>query len=41
MQTKLSTVATNTSTIIELQKVDYGMKIPEKVFTTKYLETGR
>ena len=41
MQTKLSTIATNTSTIIELQKVNYGMQIPEKVFTTKYLETGR
>lgn len=41
MQTKLSTVATGTSTIIELQKVNYGMKIPEKVFTTKYLETGK
>lgn len=41
MQTKLSTVAAGTSTIIELQKVNYGMKIPEKVFTTKYLETGK
>jgi len=41
MQTKLSTIATKTSTIIELQKVNYGMKIPEKVFTTKYLETGK
>ena len=41
MQTKISTLATNTSTIIELQKVSYGMRIPEKVFTTKYLETGR
>ena len=41
MQTKLSTLATGTSTIIELQKVSYGMKIPEKVFTTKYLETGK
>ena len=41
MQTKLSTVAINTSTIIELQKVNYGMSVPEKVFTTKYLETGR
>jgi len=41
MQTKLSTIATGTSTIIELQKVNYGMKIPEKVFTTKYLETGK
>ncbi|MGP1437721.1 MAG: outer membrane lipoprotein-sorting protein [Treponema sp.] len=41
MQTKLSTISTNTSTIIELQKVNYGMQIPEKVFTTKYLETGR
>ncbi len=41
MQTKLSTISTGTSTIIELQKVNYGMKIPEKVFTTKYLETGK
>lgn len=41
MQTKLSTIATGTSTIIELEKVNYGMSIPEKVFTTKYLESGR
>ena len=41
MQTKLSTLSTGTSTIIELQKVKYGMRIPEKVFTTKYLETGK
>jgi len=41
MRTKLSTQGIGTSTIIELQKVNYGMKIPEKVFTTKYLETGK
>ena len=41
MQTKLTTLATGTSTVIELQKVSYEMKIPEKVFTIKYLETGK
>ena len=40
-KTKLSTVKTNTSTIITIKKIEYGMKIPEYVFTQKYLETGK
>ena len=40
-KTKLSTVKTNTSTIITIKKIAYGMKIPEYVFTQKYLETGK
>ena len=39
--TKLTTVNLNTSTIIHLEKIQYGMTIPEGVFTTKYLETGK
>lgn len=39
--TKLSTVKVNTSTIIHIEKIQYGTKIPEKVFTQKYLETGK
>lgn len=40
-KTKLSTVKTNTSTIITIKKIAYGMKIPDYVFTQKYLETGK
>lgn len=39
--TKLSTLKTNTSTVITIQKIQYGMNIPDKVFTVKYLETGK
>lgn len=39
--TKLTTVGANTSTIIELEKVKYHMNIPERVFTSRYLETGK
>lgn len=39
--TKLTTVAANTSTVIELEKVKYNMNIPERVFTSRYLETGK
>lgn len=39
--TKLTTVAAGTSTIIELEKIKYNMNIPERVFTTRYLETGK
>ena len=40
-KTKLSTVKTNTSTIITIKNIEYGMKIPDSVFTQKYLETGK
>jgi outer membrane lipoprotein-sorting protein len=41
MQTKISTVGAGTSTTIYLDKVEYDSKIPETVFTTAFLETGR
>jgi hypothetical protein len=40
-QTKLSTVAAGTSTTIYIDIVKYDDAIPEGVFTTAYLETGR
>ncbi len=39
--TKLSTVKTNTSTLVTIQRIEYGMKIPDRVFTKRYLETGK
>lgn len=39
--TKLSSVKVNTSTVIHIEKIQYGINIPEKVFTQKYLETGK
>lgn len=39
--TKLTTVKPDTATIINLEKIQYGMNIPDGVFTTKYLETGK
>ena len=41
MQTKISTVGAGTSTTIFLDIVKYDDPIPESVFTTAYLETGR
>ena len=41
MQTKISTLAAGTSTTIFLEIVKYDDPIPESVFTTAYLETGR
>ena len=41
MQTKVSTVAAGTSTTIYMEIVKYDDPIPESVFTTAYLETGR
>ena len=41
MQTKLSTVASGTSTTIYIDIIKYNDPIPEGVFTTTYLETGR
>ncbi|MDR2417444.1 MAG: outer membrane lipoprotein-sorting protein [Treponema sp.] len=39
--TKISTVAAGTSTSIYMDRIVYDMNIPEGVFTTAYLETGR
>jgi outer membrane lipoprotein-sorting protein len=40
-QTKVSTVAAGTSTTIYMDIIKYDDPIPEGVFTTGYLETGR
>ena len=41
MQTRISTAATGTSTTIFMDILRYDDPIPESVFTTAYLETGR
>jgi outer membrane lipoprotein-sorting protein len=41
MITKITTNAAGTSTTINMDIVKYDDPIPEKVFTTEYLETGR
>jgi outer membrane lipoprotein-sorting protein len=41
MQTKVSTIAAGTFTTIYMEIVKYDDPIPEAVFTTAYLETGR
>ncbi|MDR2923583.1 MAG: outer membrane lipoprotein-sorting protein [Treponema sp.] len=41
MQTKISTVGTGTSTTIYLEIIKYDDPIPEGVFTTAYLESGK
>ena len=41
MNTKMTTLATNTATIIHIVKMQYNMTIPEKIFTPRYLEQGR
>jgi outer membrane lipoprotein-sorting protein len=41
MQTKISTVAAGTSTTIFIDVIRYNSPIPESVFTTAFLETGR
>jgi outer membrane lipoprotein-sorting protein len=41
MQTKLSTIAAGTFTTIYIDIIKYDDQIPEGVFTTTYLETGR
>jgi hypothetical protein len=38
---KISTVAAGTATTIFMDRIEYDMNIPEGVFTTAYLETGR
>ena len=41
MQTKISTVGAGTSTTIYMEIIKYDDPIPEAVFTTAYLETGK
>jgi len=41
MQTKVSTVGAGTSTTIYMDIMKYDDPIPDRVFTTAYLETGR
>jgi outer membrane lipoprotein-sorting protein len=41
MQTKISTAGAGTSTTIYMEIIKYDDPIPEGVFTTAYLETGR
>jgi len=41
MQTKITTVGAGTSTTIYMEIIKYDDPIPEGVFTTAYLETGR
>jgi len=41
MQTKVSTVGAGTSTTIYMEIIKYDDPIPEAVFTTAYIETGR
>jgi hypothetical protein len=41
MQTKISTVTAGTSTTVYMDIIKYNDPIPEGVFTTAYLETGR
>jgi hypothetical protein len=39
--TKMSTIGAGTSTTINIDIIKYDDPIPEAVFTTSYLETGR
>lgn len=41
MITKMTTHATGTATIIHILKMQYNKNIPDKVFTSRYLEQGR
>jgi len=41
MRTKMSTLTEGTSTLIDTEIVKYDDPIPEGVFSTRYLETGR
>ncbi len=41
MQTKVSTLAADTSTTINMDIIKYDDPLPESIFTTQYLETGR
>ena len=39
--TKMTTLSMNTSTTINILKMQYNMTIPDKIFTPRYLEQGR
>ncbi|MDR1318389.1 MAG: outer membrane lipoprotein-sorting protein [Treponema sp.] len=41
MATKMTTLAAGTSTLINVELIKYDDPIPESVFSTAYLETGR
>lgn len=41
MNLKMTTKTTNTSTVISIKNIQYGLTIPNEIFTTRYLETGR
>jgi len=41
MSTKMTTVAENTSTTLNVEMLKYNDPIPETVFTTNFLKTGR
>jgi len=41
MSTRITTVAENTSTTINVEMIKYNDPIPETVFTTNFLKTGR
>jgi hypothetical protein len=41
MATKMTTLAAGTSTVLSVDLVKYDDPIPESVFSTAYLETGR
>lgn len=41
MTMKMANLQTRTSTVVDVEIVKYDDKIPESVFTTRFLETGR
>jgi outer membrane lipoprotein-sorting protein len=41
METRMTTLADGTSTVIYVDIIKYDEAVPESVFTTSYLETGR
>jgi hypothetical protein len=41
MRTTMTTLAAGTSTVMSVDIIKYDDPIPESVFTTNYLETGR
>jgi hypothetical protein len=41
MQMKIATIAAGTSTTIFMDIIKYNDPVPESVFTTRFLETGK
>lgn len=41
MDVTMTTYATGTATVISIKKIQYGLKVPAAIFTTRYLETGK